>query len=1489
MKKAFLALLLLVGAAATVANVALAQDEGVMKPSYSMLRQSLAAKSGDLRTSIASDSQFVGHSFTNHGGASNPWNIWVGTQRPGVDPPNTAMWEFDNRTGLTGAAATDSLQGWWPVRLPYRYAPFATMTDDQRPWWCVDHGNQVNTGPIHGRTYGVTGVWHADPGKGTAGTLAALVRWTPLAGSKSMWCGLRALNDNSVVDPVTGNPYNEQCAQFNKFAGNTSAAPLFKNFPGYGDWWDQILYRDFQATSGASMNIKFLYKTAMSQSFSTALTARSGWFHGDPLSMAAGNFISSNAAGATAPRDSFSVYIGCPVNDASCLLTDGNSPPVYDKQRRWFDEVIRFDAPYFEILGQAGAAPADTTLGPISIDQTIPWADPANGNAYVSALYNAAGNSAHKVRLAFRIKTNRNFSDEDYKSGSGVTANGYTSGGMGAVVLDNVIVDGTTFDFEGTNGGVDNAVDGSGNFVTSTSASWKSTGKPAPNYFHPVDVNNVTWNDLCGQPHSSTSICDLAGVVVSVGNANAPGSPIADPRWASQTEWIGGMVSPTINLVTNPDNVTPNSQGITGAITTGTDDYYLAYELNFAAFVLANTGTLWNFGVQVYPGLTANGHYMWSDITGSPFRFYQSFPGCQPDLEGLKSNSMVHTSNANGVPDSLRLYLGITSECFFFGGTCNSTDGGYFDDISLILANKASADPVGAIASDIWQFFNDAFPVNGYTTDNVPAGTAAFDTTTALVKGAINTATNTGDVNRFDVLEDSVTVSAPNGTGGDPRMRVDLVFRILPGPGNYKVGGGVGGGRSFPPTSSMQLLKAPTNQATVIASGDGSFWSGYIDNDGVYGTGAVSGVSGGTHPATAGTYASRWDYLRWNSARCDTVEGNIFPVTGKAANGIDNNGNTYQSTYHDGDPHFGTLGIVKGICYLINPTVTASSANISCDAAWNATPGNLSAGPGGILPWPLDNTDPAHGSGAPGSDVGVAVAVDATHPIGTWQTKEFTKIIPDGVLTPGSHVQYFFRKQRNDNTGSYVMDPDTTNISPQLTESNFDGHRWQQFGVLPDRWKGTEFGGPGMACMLYIDNNDRRGDERVWVSVMDSIGGTAATKFGAHNGWHATGAGFGLYNQTNAGIAAAFVNKNQQPGTVWDMYGVKASESQSTGGAHIGNRYAAAPTGFMAGKGASIGPKKDWLRTYYRMITWLTGDGNTNNFGPVANVGEDDIGVIEDFLSNSVGTPQPRQLLVQGDGFAEQCSANGGVHLNFLNNYLFAGFRDASYSDLTPSLVSCPDLISAPSLVYSAADVYGVVNTCVTLNDVLDPGTVEASVASSYEAVGGNAPYRSGIEHTATGGHNWHSIVNGWDMFNTYSQNCATSNGRVSYYANLMFHAFGTLCGTWAATGTLDVPNNQHGGQFVNFMRVGNSVMRSSSATIHFGVENAGRVRVRLYDVTGRVIRTVADRNFEAGNDFSLQWNGTDDAGNQVARGVYFARIEFAKGAAINGRVVVLR
>ena len=55
----------------------------------------------------------------------------------------------------------------------------------------------------------------------------------------------------------------------------------------------------------------------------------------------------------------------------------------------------------------------------------------------------------------------------------------------------------------------------------------------------------------------------------------------------------------------------------------------------------------------------------------------------------------------------------------------------------------------------------------------------------------------------------------------------------------------------------------------------------------------------------------------------------------------------------------------------------------------------------------------------------------------------------------------------------------------------------------------------------------------------------------------------------------------------------------------------------------------------------------------------------------------------------------------------------------------------------------------------------------------------------------------------------------------------------------------------------------------------ADRVEAKLYDVSGRLVRTLAERNFPAG-EHHLTWDGRDDDGRLLARGVYFARVRFA-------------
>jgi len=419
----------------------------------------------------------------------------------------------------------------------------------------------------------------------------------------------------------------------------------------------------------------------------------------------------------------------------------------------------------------------------------------------------------------------------------------------------------------------------------------------------------------------------------------------------------------------------------------------------------------------------------------------------------------------------------------------------------------------------------------------------------------------------------------------------------------------------------------------------------------------------------------------------------------------------------------------------------------------------------------------------------------------------------------------------------------------------------------------------------------------VWVSVMDSIGGTSVAKYGSHNGWHTSG----TTPQANLGVGAgsdptiAVYGKNQQPGSTWDMYGVKASESLTTSAGSFGSRLSnRANMGFAAGKYSLQGPTPEMLRTYYRVVAVLSGDLTSGVFGPFANRSQNDIALLNDYLTTVAGTAQPRGILVSGDGFAQSETQTGGVdasHPAFLNTKLGLSLRNASYQSVSGNVNGCADLLSTTNITPNA-DVYGVSNVCTFSNDLLqrNPGVPEAVEGAFYENAGVNGPYAAAIYKPNNASRKWVALSEGWDIKHLFGRYCETDNGRLAYYYNMLNTVFGSICAlTGSPAVTLDTPQNPRGAQFVNFMKVGNSVMRSGNAMVHFGLANGDRVKIRMYDVTGRLVRTLADRAFTAG-DHDLAWDGSDDSGNQVARGVYFARVEYAtKGVVGTGRVVVLR
>ena len=66
------------------------------------------------------------------------------------------------------------------------------------------------------------------------------------------------------------------------------------------------------------------------------------------------------------------------------------------------------------------------------------------------------------------------------------------------------------------------------------------------------------------------------------------------------------------------------------------------------------------------------------------------------------------------------------------------------------------------------------------------------------------------------------------------------------------------------------------------------------------------------------------------------------------------------------------------------------------------------------------------------------------------------------------------------------------------------------------------------------------------------------------------------------------------------------------------------------------------------------------------------------------------------------------------------------------------------------------------------------------------------------------------------------------------------------------------------------------STTIKYSVASQTRVSLSIYDVRGRLIRSLVNRTHQPGA-YSLNWDGLDKAGRPVSSGVYFYRMKSAK------------
>jgi hypothetical protein len=66
---------------------------------------------------------------------------------------------------------------------------------------------------------------------------------------------------------------------------------------------------------------------------------------------------------------------------------------------------------------------------------------------------------------------------------------------------------------------------------------------------------------------------------------------------------------------------------------------------------------------------------------------------------------------------------------------------------------------------------------------------------------------------------------------------------------------------------------------------------------------------------------------------------------------------------------------------------------------------------------------------------------------------------------------------------------------------------------------------------------------------------------------------------------------------------------------------------------------------------------------------------------------------------------------------------------------------------------------------------------------------------------------------------------------------------------------------------------------IQFSVPETEKVRLEVYDIQGKLIKTLVDYDLYQPGSYEVSWNGLDNKGNKVASGIYFAKMNAGKFA----------
>ena len=454
-------------------------------------------------------------------------------------------------------------------------------------------------------------------------------------------------------------------------------------------------------------------------------------------------------------------------------------------------------------------------------------------------------------------------------------------------------------------------------------------------------------------------------------------------------------------------------------------------------------------------------------------------------------------------------------------------------------------------------------------------------------------------------------------------------------------------------------------------------------------------------------------------------------------------------------------------------------------------------------------------------------------------------MFPDDLFTPGTRINLFY-KARYVDLGTGL--PLTSEVFIFPDTSNGGGYEWE---CLPSSMDASD---TSWNCVLYVDHFNAGAQAPIETGLATILTGGSAN-----------------YD-------------NQQ----WDRWDVQAASSgQVSWGRPTNSQYGCRVTQAFG----------------YKAIIWNTGNGNS------FKLREEDAANLVPWLNLTTGGLGNNRLYVNGNGVATAVNDEQAEIPTALT--LMNGFCGVDWNCSTVRETACNgqatkedtyclpvDPLGGDFAGSSGASVVGLAgNGCPEIRDYDRIDNLSGVANEQYTSPkNGNAAVNyASVSKDVSGGPDYRTV---WDAASVhYRYDVATCLDTQTYVTDRLQRVM-----TWFGYGVggdpancvdplkdVDVPGTGFDNSFVTSLKAArpNPFQGNGSVTIAFSTKARGLAKVEVFDVNGRLVRTVENTVLEAG-DHQIEWDGNDNRGKTVASGVYFYRLS-SQGEKFAKKLVVIR